>query len=1442
MLPSADPSSTLTVFPTPSPSIYPTAIPSSHPSCNPSMLPSEYPSMLPSADPSSTVTVVPSALFSVMYCFCDEDRKVGSIVRSVDKKYHSQSCRIDFQSSIPSVDDVIRYNILVENKNSKGVDLFFDVNQCSGEIIVNRTLNFVLDSYYHMIVSISSGDNVLEFVKVYIQIVKTNQRPMFISNNVVDVIPSLTMNYMSTIHITVQENLKVGEVFNNLTQFAYDKDDSINRTFTAGFCCQKSFMIEPLSEDASYFSIKNEDMGNGRITLTKRLNFNIQRIYILTVRVTDEGGLFNEALLYIHVVDHPQNPVIINPYLSKYSLDEPRQILDTTASVSAKLPILASIQLPVEKGTSLMTSVIFVLQHEFEGSNLSAAIIAGNDQKIFQIIKLQQYSDAVLTTTFGLIIDNTTSINEVNPSKGIYNYSLVVRVEVSNAPQLFDTIQYYIDVDDTNYVETTSVTSSIYSERCTSQNTFLINRHCSNCSNADIALVTLILIIVLWVASAFRIISHSKNDSDSKSTTLMKHYMAFDYLQLIALFSFIEISNAPSFVHSIFDILSIFNFNPVIFIGSCWNVVNDNQSKRLETAFVVIASLPLLLLAILAIISCIIVFIWGFYPKDSSNIQSNAFIDNTVNYNGAEFPAVASSLSLRKISNVRAAAISVSRIPLLHLSEWTKVIDMILISFAICMIIMYSTLCINAITLLDCRKYSDGDNSYYYLSAIGNTEDGSGRCYVTGSIQQRLFIWAIVSYVIYGIGIPLFVFYVTGRIFKRRALIAITIRDKINPQHDELSIYSSRITSEVFLNYHWLLYSMIRKSVIILILLLTGTEEGSTLSICLIMLVVYFSYLATHTNIQEDSNVTSTSASVILKSWFLKNEINSQILDNDWSNKKLLSTHVFECVLRVSISCIIILLVGFQGSEMSDTARDIIGSILVSLLSISFAYVILVLLVNATVIAHPSPSNINHNNIDTNVSLSIDLEANVMENTSLEIKTDKLSPSESRHSSLHFENIYDDNEVYDDLRASPPAEQQKTLSPAYSLSSMNEWLTLNRLASRKVAPSTDSSCDSVSVSITDTPDVIECSSNSNNFDLKQNGTIVECIQSTHETNSTDQPYASVTPTQLKKGHSFLFRRSPSSKVVPYYTPRKLHSVDLSIREICLDDVGSEDQTSKEITSVHISNEKSSTNMLNEDVEAVADYKAINRNYVTASIPTHDNDNNRGKQDNRSMQSIAMKEFKQSFGKALTSSHKLYNSLRGGKKSNFIGDDQINMNNAVNDKQKIRSSGKSLTITPYKVVKVLPPIVAKEKNTLSDSKKNSVKSINIPTSIKNKRPVGERVRKSKRLSRASSVVNDPQHFPKTSTKQISFNSSNLKYGTLRQTTYRESLNILNRKPVTFSESIIVPKVISPAAAAARPSYPEPDIIYDADRELHRIQRNNLQRRRQQIEDPNAILDF
>ena len=184
-----------------------------------------------------------------------------------------------------------------------------------------------------------------------------------------------------------------------------------------------------------------------------------------------------------------------------------------------------------------------------------------------------------------------------------------------------------------------------------------------------------------------------------------------------------------------------------------------------------------------------------------------------------------------------------------------------------------------------------------------------------------------------------------------------------------------------------------------------------------------------------------------------------------------------------------------------------------------------------------------------------------------------------------------------------------------------------------------------------------------------------------------------------------------------------------------------------------------------------------------------------------------------------------------------------MNATVNDKQKMSSSSssvKSLVSTPYKVIKVLPPIVVKEKNTLSD--KNSVKSINTPTSIKNQRPVGERLRKSKRLSKASSV-NDPKHFQTTSTKQISFNSSHLKIGTLRQTNYRESLNILNRKPVTFSESIIVPKVISPAAAAVRPSYPEPDnVVYDVDRELHSIQRNNLQRRRQQIEDPDAVLDF
>lgn len=270
-------------------------------------------------------------------------------------------------------------------------------------------------------------------------------------------------------------------------------------------------------------------------------------------------------------------------------------------------------------------------------------------------------------------------------------------------------------------------------------------------------------------------------------------------------------------------------------------------------------------------------------------------------------------------------------------------------------------------------------------------------------------------------------------------------------------------------------------------------------------------------------------------------------------------------------------------------------------------------------------------------------------------------------------------------------------------------------------------------------------------------------------------------------------------------------------------------------------------MSKKEVEIVNDYKVNNPNYETASIATLDNNDSGGKQDNRSLQSIAIKEFKQTFGKALTTSHKLYNSLRGGKQSKFIGDDDINMNATVNDKQKMSSSSsssvKSLVSTPYKVIKVLPPIVVKEKNTLSDNKKNSIKSIHTPTSTKFQRPVGERVRKSKRLSRASSD-NDPKHYiQKTSVKQISFNSTHLKNGTLRQTNYRESLNILNRKPVTFSESIIVPKVISPAAAAVRPSYPEPDnVIYDVDRELHNIQRNNLQRRRQQIEGPDMGVGF
>ena len=112
---------------------------------------------------------------------------------------------------------------------------------------------------------------------------------------------------------------------------------------------------------------------------------------------------------------------------------------------------------------------------------------------------------------------------------------------------------------------------------------------------------------------------------------------------------------------------------------------------------------------------------------------------------------------------------------------------------------------------------------------------------------------------------------------------------------------------------------------------------------------------------------------------------------------------------------------------------------------------------------------------------------------------------------------------------------------------------------------------------------------------------------------------------------------------------------------------------------------------------------MNYNYESASVTTtHDDGNDKSsnpigcKQDYRSMQSIAIKELKQTFGKALKGSHKLYNSLSAGKKSTFVNEDQINTS-AANEKQIIRSSGKTLSSTPYREVKVLPPIVSKQNN-------------------------------------------------------------------------------------------------------------------------------------------------
>ena len=169
-----------------------------------------------------------------------------------------------------------------------------------------------------------------------------------------------------------------------------------------------------------------------------------------------------------------------------------------------------------------------------------------------------------------------------------------------------------------------------------------------------------------------------------------------DYFQILSVFSSLGIP-WPQYLISIFNGISTINFNVDAFSPECYN---NHFNISFRTKWILISSLPIVVFIILAIIF----------------VQYAAFLKFVKNKSSC------SNFGFRCIG-----------------------------AYIIFFYYSYLMLSENSLKIFNCQPTVPSDGNLY-MSAVGIN---GGICYQSGSLQQELYPWAVLTFLLYSLGFPL---------------------------------------------------------------------------------------------------------------------------------------------------------------------------------------------------------------------------------------------------------------------------------------------------------------------------------------------------------------------------------------------------------------------------------------------------------------------------------------------------------------------------------------------------------------------------------------------------------------------------------------------------------------------------------------------------------------
>lgn len=309
-----------------------------------------------------------------------------------------------------------------------------------------------------------------------------------------------------------------------------------------------------------------------------------------------------------------------------------------------------------------------------------------------------------------------------------------------------------------------------------------VGAKCPSCETAYYALAFLAVLSVLCACCVWQ----RRWDKTHNPTLWVRVLLSVDFLQIVAILAVALTSEATS---PALDALIVFNWNPAILVNNCWGQRSVmfgilSTAERFEVIFHLVNMLPVLVAVVLLVLCFSYMCLCKKYNTGhafstkkrrvapcmhdaEANTYAQCLSRTDANDLSPNDPTAQADRAMLNIMLER-GVISAHAKPPLQVSCWnTKWVtkqhmDHYLIALAVCLSLLYCLLVQNALSVFDCRT-TDPDDSYAYIAAVGTSVEG--RCYGSSSVQGRLVPWSFAALIMYGIGIPLVVYYTRRRLF-----------------------------------------------------------------------------------------------------------------------------------------------------------------------------------------------------------------------------------------------------------------------------------------------------------------------------------------------------------------------------------------------------------------------------------------------------------------------------------------------------------------------------------------------------------------------------------------------------------------------------------------------------------------------------------------------------